>query len=133
MPQTPAGAVAARCLIYWRRDPRYARQLIVVPLIPLLLWFYSSLNDAPDLMMWTGPLLAFTFALTLATDISYDGTAFATHLIDGVRGRDDRVGSLAAVSVFAVPLTLGVASGEWRSRVSGSTCRRSSRCRSARS
>ncbi|HEX5857203.1 MAG TPA: transporter [Microbacterium sp.] len=120
VPQTPAGAVAARCLIYWRRDPRYARQLIVVPLIPLLLWFYSSLNDAPDLLMWTGPLLAFTFALTLATDISYDGTAFATHLIDGVRGRHDRVGRLAAVSVFALPLTLGAAvggvavSGQWQ-------------------
>jgi len=120
VPETPAGAVAARCLIYWRRDPRYARQLIVVPLIPLLLWLYAVLTDGPDLTMWTGPLLAFTFAITLATDISYDGTAFATHLIDGVRGRDDRVGRVAAVSVFAVPLTLagavgGVAlTGQWQ-------------------
>jgi ABC-2 type transport system permease protein len=111
VPQTPAGAVAARCLIYWRRDPRYARQLIVVPLIPALLWFYSVLNGATDLVMWTGPLIGFTFALTLAADISYDGTAFATHLIDGVSGRDDRVGRLAALAVFAVPITLILAVG----------------------
>lgn len=111
VPQTPAGAVAARCLIYWRRDPRYARQLIVVPLIPALLWFYSVLNGANDLVMWTGPLIGFTFALTLATDISYDGTAFATHLIDGVSGRDDRLGRLAALAVFALPVTLILAVG----------------------
>ncbi|MFE1644836.1 transporter [Microbacterium sp. P01] len=111
VPQTPAGAIAARCLTYWRRDPRYARQLISVPLIPVLLWFYSILNDAPVLVMWTGPLLGFTFALTLASDISYDGTAFATHLIDGVRGRDDRLGRLSALAVFAVPITLLAAVG----------------------
>lgn len=109
VPQTPAGAVMARCLTYWRRDPRYARQLIIVPLVPLLLWFYSLITDAPDLVMWSGPLVGFTLALTLATDISYDGTAFATHVIDGVRGRDDRTGRVAALAVFAVPFTVVLA------------------------
>ncbi|WP_439592461.1 transporter [Microbacterium sp.] len=120
VPQTPAGAVAARCLSYWRRDPRYTRQLISVQLIPLLLWFYSSLNDSSALMLWVGPLTGFIFALALATDISYDGTAFATHLVAGVRGRADRLGRLGALASFAVPITVlfsigGVAlTGEWQ-------------------
>ncbi|BDV30906.1 transporter [Microbacterium terricola] len=109
VPQTPAGAVMARCLTYWRRDPRYARQLIVVPLVPLLLWFYAVLTETADLVMWSGPLIGFTLALTLATDISYDGTAFATHVIDGVRGRDDRAGRVAALAVFAIPFTIVLA------------------------
>lgn len=112
VPQTPAGAVMARCLTYWRRDPRYARQLIIVPLIPVLLWFYSAFGSGSNaLLMWSGPLVGFSLALTLATDISYDGTAFATHVIDGVRGRDDRLGRLGALALFAVPATIAIALG----------------------
>lgn len=111
VPQTPAGAVAARCLTYWRRDPRYARQLIMVPIIPLLLWFYSGFTDTPQLLVGTGPLVGFIFAMSLATDISYDGTAFATHLIDGIRGRDDRIGRVGALGLFALPITLVLAIG----------------------
>ncbi len=106
VPQTPAGAVAARCLTYWRRDPRYLRQLIFVPLLPLLLWFYSVLSPDLHLVVWSGPFVALTLALVLVSDISFDGTAFATHLVDGVRGRDDRVGRVAALASFAVPVTV---------------------------
>ena len=106
LPATPAGAVAARSLTYWRRDPRYARQLIIVPLVPVLLWFYSVNNDAPALLNLTGPVLAFFLAVSIYTDISFDGTAFATHLADGVRGRDDRLGRLGALAIIAVPLVL---------------------------
>ncbi|MDO9398834.1 MAG: transporter [Herbiconiux sp.] len=105
-PATPAGAIAARCLTYWRRDPRYARQLITVPLVPVLLVFYSFNSDNQSLLNLTGPLIAFFLSIAIYADISYDGTAFATHLADGVRGRDDRLGRVWALTVIAVPLAL---------------------------
>ncbi|TAJ49428.1 MAG: transporter [Herbiconiux sp.] len=105
-PASPAGAIAARSLTYWRRDPRYARQLIIVPLVPILLWFYSNNFDSPVLLTLTGPLIAFFLSVSIYADISYDGTAFATHLADGVRGRDDRVGRVTALAVIAAPLVL---------------------------
>jgi ABC-2 type transport system permease protein len=106
LPATPAGAVAARSLTYWRRDPRYARQLIVVPLVPVLLWFYSNNMDSPVLFNLTGPIVAYFLALAIYADISYDGTAFATHIADGVRGIDDRIGRIWALSIIAVPLVV---------------------------
>ncbi|RFA14078.1 transporter [Subtercola boreus] len=107
-PATPAGAVAARCLTYWRRDPRYARQLIVVPLIPVLLAFYSNNMHSLTLLTLAGPLVAFLLSLATLADISYDGTAFAAHLADGVRGRDDRLGRVVALAVIAVPIVLAL-------------------------
>ncbi|MEF2978257.1 transporter [Subtercola sp. YIM 133946] len=106
LPATPAGAVAARALTYWRRDPRYARQLIVVPLIPVLLYFYSSRMDSLALLNLTGPLIAFVLSLATYADISYDGTAFATHVAVGVRGRDDRLGRAIALAVIALPIVV---------------------------
>ncbi|WP_291055030.1 transporter [Herbiconiux sp.] len=106
LPASPAGAVAARSLTYWRRDPRYARQLIIVPLVPVLLWFYSNNTEIPWLVNLTGPLIAYFLALAIYADISYDGTAFATHVADGVRGIDDRIGRVTALAVIAVPLVL---------------------------
>ncbi|UFS59875.1 transporter [Subtercola endophyticus] len=105
-PATPAGAVAARSLTYWLRDPRYARQLIVVPLIPVLLLFYSYNFHSLTLLNLTGPLIAFLLSLSTYTDVSYDGTAFATHVADGVRGRDDRLGRAVALGIIALPLVL---------------------------
>ncbi|MEA9985743.1 transporter [Subtercola sp. RTI3] len=106
LPATPAGAIAARSLTYWRRDPRYARQLIVVPAIPVLLYFYSHTSGSLALLNLTGPIISFLLTLAIYTDISYDGTAFATHLADGVRGRDDRLGRAAALGSFGLPLVV---------------------------
>lgn len=105
-PATPVGAVAARALTYWRRDPRYLRQLIAVPLVPVFLFIYANNMDSLALLNISGPLIAFFLGVALYTDISYDGTAFATHLADGVRGRADRLGRLTALAVIAVPLVL---------------------------
>jgi ABC-2 type transport system permease protein len=106
LPATPAGAVAARALTYWRRDPRYARQLITVPLVPVLLWFYSANGENQAVFTLTGPIIAFFLGIALYVDISYDGTAFATHVADGVRGIDDRLGRIGALAVIAVPLVI---------------------------
>jgi ABC-2 type transport system permease protein len=106
LPATPAGAVAARALTYWRRDPRYARQLITVPFVPVLLWFYSANGSGEWVFTLTGPIIAFFLGIALYADISFDGTAFATHVADGVRGIDDRLGRVWALAIISVPLVL---------------------------
>lgn len=106
VPETPTGAVMARSLTYWIRDPRYSKQLILVPLMPALLWFYSSTNDSPAFFNAMAPIAALFLALAIFTDLSYDGTAFASHMSLGVTGIADRTGRALAVLVFAGPIVL---------------------------
>jgi len=105
-PATPWGAVAARALTYWLRDPRYAQSLIAVPLIPALIFFYVGTSDNTALLNAVGPIVAVLLAMSIYTDVSYDNTAFALHLQKGVTGRDDRLGRVVALAVFAVPVSL---------------------------
>jgi ABC-2 type transport system permease protein len=106
MPDSPMGAVAARSLSYWIRDPRYARSLIVVPLIPALLYFYSLTNGSPALFNAAGPILALLLSLSIFADVSYDSTAFALHLSTGVAGVADRLGRVVALASFAAPVVV---------------------------
>ncbi|MFF1879401.1 transporter [Leifsonia sp. NPDC058230] len=112
-PGTQAGAIAARCLTYWFRDPRYQRQLIIIPLLPLLLWFYSSLNHGSGFLLISGPIVAFLLGVGMIADVSFDSTAFALHMSKAVPGSADRAGRAWAVLTFGVPvvvvLTLGAA------------------------
>jgi ABC-2 type transport system permease protein len=108
LPATPAGAIAARCLIYWFRDPRYLRQLVIIPVMPLLLWFYASLTHFSGLVLWSGPLVAFLLGVTLIADVSFDSTAFVLHVSKGVPGRADRWGRASAVLCFALPAVVAV-------------------------
>lgn len=103
-PATPTGAVAARSLTYWIRDPRYTAQLILVPLLPVILVFNGTVTDLPGLVLAAGPLVAFLLSLAIYTDVSYDNTAFATHLATGVSGRADRAGRVIALGSFAIPV-----------------------------
>lgn len=119
MPATPAGAIAARSLTYWVRDPRYGTALLIVPLVPVILYFSSLQRHQSDVFLLSGPFAAFLLAWSLASDISYDSTAFSLHLAAGVRGRDDRWGRALALLTFALPLAVAVAlvpfaiSGRW--------------------
>jgi ABC-2 type transport system permease protein len=105
-PGTPAGAVAARCLTYWTRDPRYTRQLLTIPLIPALMIFYSTLNHSLGFLLAIGPLIAFLLSVSLFSDLSYDSTAFALHISTGLRGSADRAGRVAALASFAIPVVI---------------------------
>lgn len=105
-PATPTGAVAARALTYWIRDPRYAASIIVVPLLPILLWFISGDSGDLFLLNYLGPITAFLLAWSISADISYDNTAFWLHLSAGVSGRADRAGRTLALLVFAAPVVL---------------------------
>ena len=118
VPANPAGAIGARSLIYWARDARFARQLVLVPLMPALLILLGTLVRANWLAYLGPPIVAGLLPLTLFAVISYDGTAFALHLSSGVRGVDDRIGRAAAMLVFALPalvivslVSLGVVGG----------------------
>lgn len=118
-PATPTGAIAARSLSYWLRDPRYAGALIVVPLLPVLLLFQSGQTGNDGLLLFVGPLTAFLLAWSISSDVSYDNTAFALHLSTGVRGLHDRLGRALACLVFALPVVLAFSvlpfliSGDW--------------------
>ncbi|MDN4597849.1 transporter [Leifsonia virtsii] len=119
LPGTQAGAIAARCLTYWFRDPRYLRQLLVIPLLPAVMLFYSSINHSNGYLFAAGPVVAFALGIGMIADVSYDSTAFALHVSKAVPGRADRWGRAAAMLTFGIPavaiLSLGAAAveGDW--------------------
>ena len=112
LPATPAGAVTARALTYWLRDPRYSGSLVVVPLLPILLVFQGSQSGDYATLALAAPLAAFLLAWSISADVSYDNTAFALHLATGVKGTDDRLGRALACLTFALPVVLIFAVGQ---------------------
>lgn len=118
-PATPTGAVTARSLTYWLRDPRYAGALVVVPLLPVLLLFQAGQTGSYGLIFFLGPLTAFLLAWSISSDVSYDSTAFALHVCTGLRGLSDRLGRALACLIFALPVVLAFSvlpfllTGDW--------------------
>lgn len=107
MPTGGIGATWARSLTAWLRDPRYLRQLLVVPLFPLLFAFTGGIHGFP--FAASAILVAFVLCLAGYTDVSYDGTAFASVLSTGIRGRDDRLGRALGAATVGIPLVVLVA------------------------
>ena len=106
MPSTPAGAVAARSLVYWFRDARQARQLILLPVLPVLMLLWWQLFGLEWIAIAAGPLVASLLPLSAFAALSYDGTAFGAELAAGVRGIHDRLGRALALLIIATPATL---------------------------
>jgi ABC-2 type transport system permease protein len=113
LPATPAGAVTARSLTYWLRDPRYSGSLVVVPLLPVLLVFQGAQSGDFGTLAVAAPLAAFLLAWSISADVSYDNTAFALHVATGVRGVDDRLGRALACLAFGLPVVLIFAVGQY--------------------
>lgn len=106
-PPTPTGAVAARALTYWIRDPRYGASLLIIPLMLVLLVFLGTQDGmGPSLILYAGPLLGFLLGYGISADVSYDNTAFALHVGTGVSGTADRAGRVIGCAVFALPVTV---------------------------
>lgn len=105
-PAAPWGAVAARCLTYWFKDARYGASIVLVPALVVMMVFFHLQTGQVWMLYSLGPLLAWALGLTISADISYDNTAFALHVTAGVRGVSDRVGRVAALCTFAVPMIL---------------------------
>ncbi|MHC6592311.1 transporter [Arthrobacter sp. C152] len=106
LPATPAGAVMARSLTYWLRDPRYSGSLVVIPLLPVVLAFQGTQTGNYGSLAFLAPLSAFILAWSISADVSYDNTAFALHLATGVSGLADRLGRALACLAFALPVVL---------------------------
>lgn len=104
LPSTPAGAIAARSVTYWVRDPRYRAVLGFLPFVPIVILLASWIGGIP--MPWAVllplPLMLILVAVsTTHNDIAYDSTAVWTHVAAQTRGTDDRIGRLVP------PLALG--------------------------
>ena len=123
---TQAGAVAGRCLRYWRRDPRYVTSVAMFLILPIVLVVSMSLPrsgptglDALPVQFLAPLTLAMLIGLSTCQDLAYDGTAVWTHLTTGVTGRADRVGRLIALAAVVMPLflvlevTAAALSGRW--------------------
>ncbi|MEW1953209.1 hypothetical protein [Terrabacter sp. NPDC080008] len=119
LPETPAGAVGARVLTYWRRDPRFQISMAMTPIVPfaLLIPFYTGHGSWTPLLM--GPLVAFLLGWSGHNAVAYESDALWLHVVSGISGRDDRRGRLAPDLFLAAVLVpfhslvgVGVA-GRW--------------------
>lgn len=122
-PATPAGGIAVRTLHYWRRDPRYFAGIAGFSIAPIIILISTMINPYPNstVVAAMAPLLlALLLGMSVAQDLSYDGTAIWQHIVCGVRGADDRAGRvMSTVTVFGPLLVILLAvtmvlSGEWR-------------------
>lgn len=121
LPGTPFGAVAARSLTMWRRDPRYQMSAVILPFVPLILFIIQagSGSEGGDLTTVMPLFLSFLMGFSAHNDVAYDGTAFALHVASAVPGWADRLGRLVPYLVVwgvTAPVYLVVAlarSGRW--------------------
>ena len=128
---SPAAAVAARCLRYWRADPRYLVQAISLVVMPVLLAVMiamgrTSIVDAgetaslapgraPAVLLAAPVLTALLSGWGLHNDLAFDSTALWTQVSASVRGRDDRLGRIVAAALWQTPViaVLALGGGAW--------------------
>ena len=128
---SPAAAVAARCLRYWRADPRYLVQAISLVITPVLLAVMIALGRtsivdagetaslapgrAPAVLLAAPVLAALLSGWGLHNDLAFDSTALWTQVSASVRGRDDRLGRIVAAALWQTPViaVLALGGGAW--------------------
>ena len=108
LPPTPVGAVTARCLTYWARDPRYALAVAFVPLTPIILWVVDRDGGA---LILAAPIAGLLLGWGISVDVAYDGSAFWTHVAAPLAGRVDRWGRVLAAGAIGLPTVLVFAVG----------------------
>ncbi|MDR1798436.1 MAG: hypothetical protein LBR19_00910 [Bifidobacteriaceae bacterium] len=114
-----AAAVSARCLLYYRRDPRYTALLPLILMLPIICVVLNRATSggggafgAGSDFGWAGTslavvgcgMMAFMAGYTLSNDTASDATAWWLHLASGVSGRADRTGRVVAEATWCVPL-----------------------------
>ncbi|MDO4899066.1 transporter [Actinomyces sp.] len=128
----PTAAVAARCLRYWRSDPRYLVQMATVVIFGVLFALAISTNydavgtnvdftpgQAPGVLFIIGLIVALMCGWMIHDDLAFDSTALWTHVSAGLPGRNDRLGRALAVAVWQLPLLIilllvgGWLTGNW--------------------
>lgn len=119
LPASAAGAVAGRCLRYWRRDPRYLASLGAMLVIPLIVMVNAFTGEQSNLASIAPALVAALFGVSIASDLAYDGSALSAHVLTGLRGRDDRWGrAMVYLSIGVIMTTITTvvsvgARGDW--------------------
>ena len=107
LPDSPAGAIAARILRHHRRDPRRFLSFIMISLLPLFLILVQRNTSHFPIeggLPWLAvALVTWVSGLSSLQDTSYDGSALWTHAVSGIRGRDDRLGRLIGNAVLLCP------------------------------
>lgn len=116
LPGTSAGAVAARALTYWRRDPRFNFPGVMTAVVPLGLVFAWHSTGSTRLLAVMPVTSAYLIGWGPHNDVGYDSTAFWMHLSAGVDGLSDRLGRLAPSALLALLCVPGYALlGAWLS------------------
>lgn len=105
-PATPTWAIAARCMTYWIRDPRYAASLAVIPLMPLILLAVGRGVAGLGVLLILGPFTAWALGFSISADPAYDNSALALHVCAGVPGRADRLGRVIPLLLVGAPVVL---------------------------
>ncbi len=101
LPASPTGAVAARSLVSWQRDPRYVVSVVLILVLPLGLLLRTFTESGTFSTLAMAPLAGFMLGWSTHNDIAYDGTAFWGHVATGVSGRADRLGRLVPTALTA--------------------------------
>jgi ABC-2 type transport system permease protein len=112
---TPVGAVAARALTYWGRDPRYRTSYLIIVFVPLVV---VPLGIAGVPWHWTAlvplPLMALIAGFLPHNDVAYDNTAVWLHVASGAPGWSDRLGRVTPILVVGIPaLAVGSVLAAW--------------------
>ncbi|MGP7959362.1 hypothetical protein ACTVCO_00925 [Sanguibacter sp. A247] len=102
VPDSQFGAILARCLTYWVRDPRYLTSLLSIPVIVLV---GTLLAGQSSWLLLMGPIVAWTCGWAISVDVALDSTAFWTHVAAPMRGVADRWARVVAIGAPALVLT----------------------------
>lgn len=115
---SPAGAIAGRCLRYWRRDPRFLASAVMMLFLPVLMVLAPTIGGSSggggasrEVPFVAPAVLGLIVASSAAQDLSYDGTALWTHVTAGLRGVDDRRGRVRALLVIVLPIVAATLAG----------------------
>ena len=105
-PTTPTGAVAARSLTYWARDPRYYAQLVIVPVVPIVTVIVFVFVGVPAeyTALLPVPIMCVFLGWVVHNDVAFDHTAIWLHVAVGRLGVADRIGRMIPVVLIAIPL-----------------------------
>lgn len=106
LPGRPSGAIAARSITYWLRDPRYLVSLVIIPIAPFIFFVPMLVAGVPMnvLALVPLPVMCLFLGWLLHNDLAYDSTAVWLHVASGVRGRADRLGRLFPMLLIGIPL-----------------------------
>lgn len=122
VPDSIVGAVMARVIVYWRRDPRQLLNTILMPLLFLVIFGAQSYGADEPMMIWMAPVfVAWILSLVESNNIALDGTAIIFQILNAVPVHKDRLGralasgGLASLIVLLCSVVATIISKAWSS------------------